>query len=242
MSAARSFSADNYERRDQAILRHTALYGVMLNAVISKRFFAGKQAGQITRRLADDGFLELSPRSLPGGITHGRLTKSGCVKIGVSEKLSRPLSGHALSQAIALACYSTLGAYRRHRLLHTELKRLYGEHAPPPNVPHVLIAEAELERHAVLRVHFATGTALETMKQLNRHIEQSEQNAGFTDAIGPHGCYGFLLLTPTEAGKNALLHSIERQELRDRALIAVEVSPGAEGLAPFLRAKKGGAP
>ncbi len=187
------------------------------------------------------GLLELLVRALIGGITHGRLTKSGCVKIGVSEKLSRPLSGHALSQAIAVLCYCTLGLHRRHRLLHAELKRLYGHHAPPPNVPHVLVSDAELGRYAVLRVHFATGTAMETLKQLKRHIEDSEQNVGLTDAIGPHGSYGFLLLTPTEAGKNALLQAIERQELRDRALISVEFSPGAEGLAPFLRQQKRGA-
>lgn len=236
-----STAADNYERRDLAILRHVALYGVMLNAPIARLFFAGKQAGQITRRLADEGFLELFPRALPGGITYARLTKSGCVKVGVSEKLSRPLSGHALSQAIAIVCYATLGLHLRHRLLHVELKRLYGAHAPPPNVPHMLLSEAELGRHAVLRVHFATGTALETMKLLKRHIEDSERNAGLADAIGPNGSYGFLLLAPTEAGTKALLLAIERQELSDRALISVEFAPGVEGLAPFLRVKKGGA-
>lgn len=238
--ARSSTAADNYERRDLAILRHVALYGVMLNASIAKLFFADKQAGQITRRLADEGFLELYPRALPGGITYARLTKSGCVKVGVSEKLSRPLSGHALSQAIAIVCYCTLGLHRRHRLLHAELKRLYGEHAPPPNVPHVLVPDAELGRQAVLRVHFATGTVLETMKQLKRHIDDSEHNAGLADAIGPKGSYGFLLLAPTEAGKNALLQAIERQELRDRAFIAAEFAPGAEGLAAFLRGVKGG--
>lgn len=242
MPAARSSSAaDSYERRDCLILRHAAQYGIALNAVLSARYFSGKQSGQITRRLADEGFLELFPRALPGGITYARLTKSGCVKVGVSEKLARPLSGHALSQAIALACYSTLGAHRRHRLLHAELKRLYGDHVPPANVPHVLLSDAELGRHAVLRVHFATGTALETMKQLKRHIEDSEHNASLIDAIGPNGSYGFLLLAPTEAGRNALLQAIERQDIQRRALISVEFAPGVDGLAPFLRGKKGAA-
>jgi hypothetical protein len=233
---------DKFERRDFAILRHTADYGVALNAVLSRLFFAGKQCGQIVRRLADDGDLELFPRALPGGISYARLTKSGCARIGVSEKLSRPLSGHALSQAISIACYCGLASRRRYRLRHVDLKALYGDKlAPPANVPHVLVSSAELGQLATLRVHFATGTAHETMKQLKRRIEDAEKNPAFKDALGPDGSYGFLLLSPTEAGKRALEQALARSALHEETLVVAEMAPGAEQLAAFLRSLKGAA-
>lgn len=231
---------DKYERRDFAILRHTADFGVALNAIVSRLFFAGKQCGQIVRRLADEGDLELFPRALPGGISYARLTKSGCARIGVSEKLSRPLSGHALSQAIAIACCCGLGAYRRYRLRHVELKALFGDKlAPPPNVPHVLISSAELGRLAILRVHFATGTTHETMKQVKRRVEEAANNPAFQGALGPQGSYGFLLLSPTDAGKRALEQAVARSELCQDTLVVTEAAPGAEQLASFLRSMKG---
>jgi len=231
---------DKFERRDFAVLRHTADYGVALNAILSRLFFSEKQCGQIVRRLADEGDLELFPRALPGGISYARLTKSGCARIGVSEKLSRPLSGHALSQAIAIACYCGLAAHRRYRLRHGELKALYGDKlAPPANVPHVLVSAAELGRLATLRVHFATGTAHETMKQLKRRVEEAEKNPAFQDALGPAGSYGFLLLSPTEAGKRALEQAISRSGLDQEMLAIAEAAPGAEQLAAFLRSLKG---
>lgn len=230
---------DDYERRDRLILRHVALYGVLLNAAVSKLFFSGKQAGQIIRRLADEGLLELFARSLPGGITYAKLTKSGCIRIGAAEKRSRPLSGHALQQAIAILCYCILGSHRRHRLTHAEMKRLYGERAPAANIPHVLLSPAEFGRHIVLRVHFAAGTALDTIKQVKRHLDDIQRNPTLADASGPDGSYGFLLLAPTEASSQSLLQAVERHALREQTIISVAVAPNVDGLAAYLRAMKG---
>lgn len=230
---------DRYQQRDLLILKFTAAYGVVLNAAVSRLFFHGKQAGHVIRRLADEGYLQLFPRTLPGGVTYGGLTRTGCARIGVSEKLSRPWSGYALNQALALVCYCTLGPFRRHRLKHADLKGLLADRAPPPNAPHVLLPEAELGRHAMLRVHFAAGTVHETKKQLRRRIDEAERNPALTASLGPDGSYGFLLLAPTETGKRSLDQAIQRSGLRNSSLIVVEASPGAEELAAFLRRAKG---
>jgi hypothetical protein len=77
------------------------------------------------------------------------------------------------------------------------------------------------------------------MKQLKRRVEEAEKNPAFQDALGPAGSYGFLLLSPTEAGKRALEQAISRSGLDQEMLAIAEAAPGAEQLAAFLRSLKG---
>lgn len=230
---------DKFEERDLAILRHAKDYGLVLHAVISRLYFSGKQSGHIVRRLGDDGYLELFQRALPGSITYARLNKSGCARLGVSEKYARPVSGHLLSQSVSLVVYCKLGPFRRVRIRHEELKRLFGEGAPHANVPHVLLSKEELSHHAVLRVVFAGGSLLETKKQLRRLIDESLANTTLAEAMRPAASYGFLLLSPTVTHKVALEKALAKSRLLDEALLVLDVGPGVEELPAFLKSLKG---
>lgn len=234
-----SVPADRFEARDLAILRHAADYGVILNATVSRLFFSGKEPGHVIRKIADGGDLEIFPRALPGSLSYARLTKSGCVRISVSEKLSRPLSGHALSQALALACYCVLGRFRRHRLKAAEMESLFGEAAPHASIAHVVVSKPELPHMAVLRVVSVGGSLPETKKQLGKLIEAASENPALRDAMRGNGSYGFLLLCPTESTKAALWEAIKKTDLHARSLVLVEVGPGVEELPAYLKALKG---
>lgn len=237
-----TFSSQDYERRDLAILRHAAEYDVVLNAVVSVLFFCGKQAGHVIRRLCDLGNAELFARSLPGSISYARLTKSGCARIGISEKNARPLSGHALSQAIAVLVYCVLGTHRRVRLTPSDMKNLLAREVPHANITHVLISKEELGHYAVLRVVFAGGSIQETKKQLGKLIESSQANAALRDAMAGKASYGFLLLCQTQTRKVALETAISKTDLGEQTLLVFDVGPGVDELPAYLKSLKGGRP
>src|SRR4051812_3081868 len=46
--------SERFAKRDSAILRHIALYGVGLSAVVSRLFFGGKQSGHVLKRFASN--------------------------------------------------------------------------------------------------------------------------------------------------------------------------------------------
>lgn len=232
--------ADKFEARDLAILRHAADDGVILNATVSKLFFSGREPGHVIRKIADGGDLEVFPRALPGSLSYARLTKSGCIRISVSERLARPLSGHALGQAISIACYSVLGKYRRVRLTAAEMQSLFGDKAPHANIAHVLLSKSELSHLAVMRVVFAQGAIQEIKKQLGKLIESANENPVLLDAMKGKGSYGFLLLCPTETKRAALLEALNKTDLLSRALVLVDVGPGVEELPAYLKALKRG--
>lgn len=233
-----STPSDRFEARDLAILRHAAEYGVVLTAVLAKLFFKGKQAGHVVRKLADAGFLEMFSRALPGSITYARLSKRGCLRIGVSEKLSQLLSGHALNQAIAIVCYCVLGTYRRRRLTPMEMKELFGPDCPHANITHVLLSPEELSQYAVMRVVYCGHTLSETKKQLLRLIEESSGNKTLREAMAGVSSYGFLCLCPTQAQQKALAEALAKTEALCDALVRVEVGPGVEELAGYLKGLK----
>lgn len=236
------FSSQDYERRDLAILRHAAEYEVVLNAVVSVLFFCGKQAGHVIRRLCDLGDVELFARSLPGSISYARLTKSGCARIGISDKNARPLSGHALTQAIAVLVYCVLGTYRRVRLTPSDMKNLLGSEAPHANITHVLVSKEEFGHFAVLRVVFAGGSIQETKKQIAKLIDNSQTNAALRDAMSGTPSYGFLLLCSTETRKAAVEAAFVKTDLGEQALLVFGVGPGVDELPAYLKSLKGGRP
>lgn len=233
-------SSQNYEKRDLAILRHAAEYGVVLNAAVSALLFRGKQAGHVVRRLCDLGDLELFARALPGSVTYARLTKSGCARLAISDKNARPLSGHALSQAIAVLVYCVLGTYRRLRLTPTDMKNLLGSEAPHANITHVLISKEELGHFAVPRVVFAGGSIQEIKKQLVKLIDNSKENSTLRDAMADTPSFGYLLLCPNASRKAALETAISKTDLAEQALLVFGVGPGVDELPAYLKSLKGG--
>ena len=116
-----------YARRDTAILHHVGLYGVGLTTTVGELFFKPTgNGGHVLKRLAEEGFLELFQRALPGGISYCRLSSRGCAAVQAPKERSEPLGPSALDQAIAISYWCCLaGPARRYRVESKEVRELW---------------------------------------------------------------------------------------------------------------------
>jgi hypothetical protein len=193
-------STTNELPRDLAILHHVARYRIGLNEVLSRLFFAGKDAGRVVGLLTKDtpqrpALLKRHARKLRNNFSYVTLTPAGASRIGLSGKrASSSLSGPALDRAIQLAVFCCLDQHRRHRLERRDLVRAFSESGTPPdNIFHV--ATHELTYPAILRAVFATTADRRQIDRLARHVNEARKNASIRSYLEA-GDYGFAVLVP----------------------------------------------
>jgi hypothetical protein len=227
-------SSTRYAERDKAVLRHIALYGIGLPAVISRVFMASKQAGHVLNRFAESsGPLVRFPRSLPGGLSYYRLSGRGVALLSTPKDRAEPLGEVALDLAIGVSFFCCMGPSRRYRVERKELLPFFGDRdTPQGNVPHVLSDESG---EAILyRVYQAQGADSHTVQRVREHVAATRA----TPSIKPfleNGLYGFAILVPTSEKLKPIETAIRRHDLQALAPIVVGVGPTASTLAQELR-------
>jgi len=139
-AANRRRTAAAYASRDLAVLRYVDRYGVGLNALLGERFFGGKEAGHVMRRLEAKGWVELHSAEIPGGVSYVTLTVAGGREVGRDVQPKR-LGAVALDTAIAVAWRCAFPAVEgvSRRLTPAEVKRLGARLAA--NAPHLLTTD-----------------------------------------------------------------------------------------------------
>jgi hypothetical protein len=236
MNDTEKISQASYRLRDEALLRHLANYGVLLNAVASELFFSGKPCNHIVRKLTESQAIVSYLRTIPGGISYARLSAASCRRLGLPESHAMEIRGTVLDSSIALVCYCCLATHRRYRLQRDDLISLCGKKdAPLQNTFHILTSPEELGRVCLMRVLVTTGSQGQTLKQLKKYAAAAYAHPALAAWLGPAGDYGFCVLAPTPQAKVALDAAIKRSGLRESLLIEVGWGPNAASLASYLR-------
>ena len=227
-------SQAEYAERDGAVLRYIWRNRVGLNAVLSARFFDGKQAGHVLRRFAAKGWLRLESGKIPGGISVAVLTASGGRQIG-REVRPKALGAVGLDLAIATSFFAAIDApkgIRRFRLLPSELHDLCKGFVQ--NVPHVWTDEGG--EPAVLRVQLAaSGTPREVRRKTHELVQKLHGDRDVASWLNS-GHYGLALLGHTRERVRQLTDAVSRDKRFEGVRIVVGLGPTVETLAKVLRA------
>jgi hypothetical protein len=224
-----------FAARDMSVLRHVALYGIGLPAIVSRLFFSGKQSGHVLNRFSEaSGPLIRYPRSLPSGLSYYRLSQKGVGLLSVSKDKAEPLGATALDLQIGIAFFCCLGSSRRHRVERRDLLPIFGERdAPQGNVAHILSDESG-HGSVIYRVYQAQGGAAQAIQKTREHI-QSAQAAPTLRLWLESGLYGMAILAPTSDKAKHLADQVRRRDLENLCPILIGVGPTAATLALELR-------
>lgn len=159
---------------DLAILRHVALYRLTLPLVVERLVCRkhGGNAGTILVKLASKGLLRhhktAETGALPGPVRFFTLTPKGASVVGLREERGEPLGPHALESHLATLWFCHMSDARRYRLEPAELKSLFGDGAPHPNIACCLAEESDGPK--VYRIYESSTDVRRSIKQLRESI------------------------------------------------------------------------
>ncbi len=230
-----------YARRDTAFLAHVARYRVGLYQSLSQVLFeeAGKPIGTIASKLEkrDPPLVRIHHRAIEGGNNFVSVTRDGCRKLGnvPVQRGAKPPSGAALDLAIGVSFFCCLTGTRRYRLERSQMLELFGEDAPPDNVPHIATDEDGLPRvYRVFQPAIETSKAIKRIREL---IEAASKNKAIRRWL-LQGDYGFAVLAPSESSRKSLEKSLAKSEIAKDYSILLGVGPTSATLRNALRERK----
>ncbi len=233
------FTPEQYERRHRRLLEHAYRYKVLLPLVVRIRYGEGSPLAHPLKELAKHGFLTGFLRALQGGFSYYILGPKGAERLGVSREKAAPLSGSALSVAIATVFFCIVGRSRRYLLAWNEATQLF-KTSVPGNVAFVMSDELAGEAKVFRVVHAASSDAADTVRHLRTLIDQASRHPVISDWLAAQQ-YGFAVLGTTKLEVAALEKVIERSGLRSHAPIICDLGPDAENYAAAAKEWEGNA-
>lgn len=167
-------AADDYRRRDDAILNHMGRYQVTLKYIVSGLFYEGKECGHVLKRMEQDDLIQQVAKGASGGFTYALLTPKGAARAGVPRERGDH-SQQSIDKNMGLAFACTLASdIRRFRLENNEISQLLAAKGLiPPNVD--FIAADTPGCAAVYRVYWAENlrSALSGLSDLKSSFEKT---------------------------------------------------------------------
>ena len=123
------------------VLDHIGRYRISLRKTISRRYLDGADAGNVIKRLTQEGLIVArdreSGKSLPGGLTYYQLTPEGARKANIPLSRTKPMGG-MLSQYVAFLWFCCMDSKRRELMSSDLLKRCI-QNPPDPNFGHYAV-------------------------------------------------------------------------------------------------------
>lgn len=219
--------------RDERILHHVGLYRLSLRAILAKRFFDGRTAGNVIARLIEHGRLQGRP-GLPERLSYYQLTAAEARRRGLPAARARPLGAQALHTHLGVLwfCCAHNTKTPRRRLDRRELAKHFD--ATLDNAPHCLEAGDD---PVVWRVH-VTSTRSNDLT-LIKHLSARLVALSSTQAFGPWieaGRYAVAILAESPGRRARLTETINRHGHPQRLRWTVEHAPSPNGLGAALRA------
>lgn len=220
------------DQRDQQILRHLALYRISFRAILSRRFFDGRNPGNVIARLLADGRMQ-SRAGLPGRVRYYQLTIAEAERLGVPMGRARAPKPQALLTHLAVVwhCCMDPDVEGRRRLDREEMAKLFG--ARPPRGTHVMQSGAQPKVYRAL-VPGAGRSARSTFRAIRKRVRAARKS----QALGPwirNGHYAFLVLVVGESRRQRLMEFINRHDLTTLAAIDLRHVPDHRTIADSLR-------
>lgn len=226
--------ATQYAERTARIIEMTARYENVFAPAVSAVLFGGAEhpCGNVLNSESHDGGpLRAYPRSLPGGMTRWSLSAEGAKRLGLPG--SRETQGAVdLDIGILFAC--VFSQPRHHRLTLAELRHLFRDDAPAPNIPHIVV---DGDSPYVLRAYQATRDVRYTIKRLGEIQTVIGKNKTLS-AWARDRDYGIACLLPSATALTAFRTAIERTPVLRAIRIDVLLGPTAATLAAELRRRR----
>jgi hypothetical protein len=226
--------------RDDALLRHLGLYRLSLRPVLARRFFGGRDPGNVLLRLRRAGLIDESARNNPlAPLTYYQLTPLG-TRGRVPLARAAKLNTRALEKHLAVLWFCCMGPTPRERLEPAAVVGLFGPGVPAARfaqLPHCLEDSAHGRRVHRLYVPGAHTNDHLLVKRLRADLDEATDTTSPLPPWLETGAYRFTILLPDPdpARHEQLLVVLKRRGLCDDARLAVAYAPAPRSVLEALR-------
>ena len=174
-------------KRDRAVLEHVAQFRLTTLRVVGRLFFPGRTpsaAKKVLNRLERRRLLR-SFRMTQQGVKCYQLTSAGTYRLGVSDKLARPLRTQALAKRVAVVCFVNARGPKPFRLLTAaEAEAAFpGTAEGFPDALYYLDDSSAPARLALLRPDYGSTDARRVVRQCQTEIGERFARPAFRKLI-----------------------------------------------------------